>query len=261
MAYQEVCQLMMEQEIEEGLQEGKTPYSIGKEVAALMQRIFDVKIPPNTIEQRAGRIKNRLLTNVSSDASTCSDDKEEPEINVSVVLGPPKFIVKKDNSQFRTSGTSENEWYTPIQYIEAARTVMGTIDLDPATSEFGQSRIRATRYFTDDTNGLIQHWNGRVWLNPPYSQPLIMKFSDKIVDEYKSRNVKEAIVLTHNYTDTLWFHRLESVSEYLCFTRGRIRFESEDGRLACPTQGSVFFYLGENSNVFKKVYREFGFVR
>jgi hypothetical protein len=34
MAHQEACQLFIEQEIKEGLAQGETPYSIGKELAA-----------------------------------------------------------------------------------------------------------------------------------------------------------------------------------------------------------------------------------
>jgi DNA N-6-adenine-methyltransferase (Dam) len=72
-----------------------------------------------------------------------------------------------------TAGTGENEWYTPQRYIDAARDVLGEIDLDPATSAFAQSRIRAAAFFTQEDDGLTQDWNGRIWLNPPYAQPLI----------------------------------------------------------------------------------------
>jgi phage N-6-adenine-methyltransferase len=156
-------------------------------------------------------------------------------------------------------GTGENEWYTPIQYIHAARKVMGDIDLDPATSEIAQSRIGATNYFTNDA--LVKEWHGRVWLNPPYSKELIGPFIQKLADEFGSGRVHEAIMLTHSYTDTGWFHTAEAGAALICFTRGRIAFESPDGDKAVPTQGQAFFYYGDNAEKFAEVFREYGFVR
>jgi hypothetical protein len=101
-----------------------------------------------------------------------------------------------------TLGTGDNEWYTPARYIDAARSVLGGIDLDPATSEFAQSRIRADQFFTAEDDGLTQEWIGRVWLNPPYAQPLIGQFAGKLIEEHSAGHVTAAIMLTHNCTDT-----------------------------------------------------------
>jgi hypothetical protein len=79
--------------------------------------------------------------------------------------------------------------------------------------------------------------------------------------EYQAGNVTEAIMLTHNYTDTAWFHLVESQAAAICFTRGRIAFESPDGKKAAPTQGQAFFYFGENVKKFKKAFDEVGFIR
>jgi hypothetical protein len=61
-----------------------------------------------------------------------------------------------------TEGTGEVELYTPAKYIEAARLVLGKIDLDPASNEIAQRTVRAERHFTVETDGLNQEWHGRV---------------------------------------------------------------------------------------------------
>ncbi|MFH2034718.1 MAG: DNA N-6-adenine-methyltransferase [Candidatus Margulisiibacteriota bacterium] len=173
-------------------------------------------------------------------------------------------IIKSErpsNEHFRTSFTGDNEWYTPIQYIEAAREVMGSIDLDPATSAFGQSRIKADTAYTEQRDGLSLEWSGNVWLNPPYSQPLIFQFIEKLVSEWTAGNLEQAILLTHNFTDTAWFHLAESEAALLCFTKGRVKFEKEDRVRAAPTQGSAFFYFGERTKEFTEIFGQFGFIR
>jgi hypothetical protein len=61
---QEACQLYIEQEIEEGLTEGKTKYAIGQEIAGWIEKLFGAKVKPNTIVQRAHRFEEKLVTNV-----------------------------------------------------------------------------------------------------------------------------------------------------------------------------------------------------
>ena len=161
----------------------------------------------------------------------------------------------------RAEGTGENEWFTPSQYIEAAREVMDGIDLDPASHEVAQATVRACRYYTRQDDGLQQAWHGRVWLNPPYAQPHIARFVSKLTAEVREGTVEQAILLTHNYTDTAWFHDAEADAALLCFTRGRIRFIDIDGALCAPTQGQTFFYFGDRAHEFRRVFGAFGFVR
>ena len=165
----------------------------------------------------------------------------------------------KDNH--RAGGTGENEWYTPAEYVEMAREVMGGIDLDPASSDQAQEQVGARTFYTQGDDGLAHDWSGRVWLNPPYAQPAIQQFVEKLVQEVSAGSVTAAIMLTHNYTDTDWFHTAEFVAEAVCFTRGRIRFVSPSGTLASPTQGQTFFYYGLNRKRFREVFANVGFVR
>ena len=267
LAKQQACQLFIEQEIEKGLAEKKTTYQIGKEVAAWIQKLFQAKVRPETIEERARR--QRIATNVAT-KSTQENQSEIQEIQeIKIKHGgardgagrPPKFAVLPDQAHFRTSFTGENEAYTPLVYIEAASKVMGSIDLDPASSEFGQERVKALKHYTSSDNALAKEWRGKIWMNPPYSQPLIYDFIKKAVDEYKKENIQEAIILTNNYTDTQWFHLAESVSLLLCFTKGRIKFEKQDGSIAAAMNGQTFFYWGREGGRFKEVFGKFGFIR
>lgn len=165
-----------------------------------------------------------------------------------------------DTHNHRAQGTGENEWYTPPQYIEAARTVLVTIDLDPASSDMAQKTVKASKYFTINDDGLMEQWNGRVWLNPPYAQPAIHNFMQKAVDEFNAGRMTEAIILTHNYTDTTWFHIAARCASAICFTRGRIGFLSPEGTKAAPTQGQAFFYFGTEVAAFRDVFQDFGIV-
>jgi phage N-6-adenine-methyltransferase len=159
-----------------------------------------------------------------------------------------------------TFGTGENEWFTPVEYIELARRALGEIDLDPASNDLAQKDVCASDYFTVEDNGLSRQWYGRVWLNPPYAQPAIENFVFKLVDEVAAGRVEQAILLTHNYTDTAWFQKAASAAAAICFTRGRVRFVSPQGDLAAPTQGQAFFYFGDNIEAFADAFRGVGFI-
>ena len=158
----------------------------------------------------------------------------------------------------RTSFTGNNQWFTPDEHIALARSVLGEIDLDPASHAIAQGHVKAGKFFTEEDDGLTKEWRGRVWLNPPYSQPEIGHFVDKLVEEIGSGRTTEAILLTHNYSDTAWFQRAASFAAALCFTSGRIRFVSLDGERASPTQGQTFFYFGDHVERFTAVFSRVG---
>jgi hypothetical protein len=166
-----------------------------------------------------------------------------------------------DSAQRRADlQTGEMEWFTPSLYIEKARSVLGSIDLDPASCAAAQEIVQARHFCAVDDDGLAQDWRGRVWLNPPYAGKLVAAFASKMLDQIACGNVAAAIMLTNSYTETSWFHNLARVCNALCFTRGRIKFESPHGEKCAPTNGQCFFYFGDDRHRFIAEFDDVGMI-
>ena len=88
----------------------------------------------------------------------------------------------------------------------------------------------------------------------------IQQFMEKVCAEFSEGKIEQAIVLTHNYTDTKWFHHAAEHASAICFTKGRIGFLSPEGKRAAPTQGQAFFYFGDDLQAFSDAFKEVGFV-
>lgn len=158
------------------------------------------------------------------------------------------------------NNSGNNEWYTPVEYIEAVREVMGNIDLDPASSAQANEVVRADTFYTIENDGLAQEWRGRVFLNPPYASDLVGRFSEKLVSHVQAGDISQAIVLVNNATETEWFQRMATIASAICFPRRRVRFWSPDGIPGAPLQGQAFLYFGERADRFGAHFEDFGIV-
>jgi len=72
---------------------------------------------------------------------------------------------------------TSNDYYTPKWIFDA----LGLhFDLDVASPPGGPPFVPCDRYFTQEDDGLVQPWEGRVWMNPPFSNPSpwVMKWSE-----------------------------------------------------------------------------------
>lgn len=157
---------------------------------------------------------------------------------------------------YRHVSDDSYEWYTPAEYIDAARAVMGSIDLDPSSCAEANKVVGAARFYTLQDDGLVQEWRGNVYMNPPYSYPEVEQFCQKLIDAYNAGDVNQAVVLVNNSTDAAWFHGMASTASCMCFTRGRVKYWGPNSAQA--RQGQVFFYLGGNVKGFIKAFAGFG---
>jgi phage N-6-adenine-methyltransferase len=156
------------------------------------------------------------------------------------------------------NNSGDNEWYTPDEYLDAARRVMGEFDLDPASNPVANERVRAAVFYTAEDDGLAKDWSGVVWMNPPYESSLVDKFAKKLADSYSAGNVTAAVVLVNNGTETKWFQCLAQQASAICFPKGRVKFW-HPRKEAVPLQGQAVLYLGDDMEAFVTEFSSFGF--
>jgi len=159
--------------------------------------------------------------------------------------------------------SKSNEWYTPSEYIEASRRVMGSIDLDPASCEYANDTVMAVEFFDKEDDGLSQAWYGNVWLNPPYGRgegndSNQSVWSNRLIEEYESANINQAILLVNAAPGSLWFYPFWNYA--ICFPKQRIKFNDENGASLQPTHGNAIVYLGHDIKRFAAEFEQFGAV-
>lgn len=149
------------------------------------------------------------------------------------------------NHQLIHQHSGKVSWFTPWLIIEAARTLMGSIDLDPASeprANYRMSAIVADKIYTVADDGLTREWYGNVWLNPPFARGITGQWIDKAVEEWTANRAKQITIITFGATETKWFQRLAQFPQF--FIAGRVNYLSSAG---APTngvpKGSVITYL------------------
>lgn len=173
-----------------------------------------------------------------------------------------------DMGDIPEKSTGDNEWYTPSYLIEAARKVMGSIYLDPASCPEANQTVRAARIYTKDDDGLQLPWAGPLWLNPPYGlipvssgtnwqgKSAMHAWISKLIAEHKQGNVAQAILLTKADPKQLWFQLLWDYP--LCFVSDRVYFLRLGKDPERHQFGTLLAYFGQNEQLFVDIFTEFG---
>jgi hypothetical protein len=112
------------------------------------------------------------------------------------------------------------EWYTPRYIFDALGL---EFDLDPCSP--GRNIvpwIPARHHYTCLDNGLNAHWEGRIFMNPPYGMDT-PKWFQHLAAVYQC-GCGHGIALVFARTDTRWFHEFIPLADAICFVKGRIGF-------------------------------------
>lgn len=184
--------------------------------------------------------------------------QEEKQEAVEAIAAQPdaaKEVMREAVKKAHVANNSgNNEWYTPPLHIELARSVMGGIDCDPATSEIANRTVQAATIYTADDDGRDKPWRGRVWMNPPYAQPLMGEFAEAVAAKFESGEIEQACILVNNATETQWFQRMLGAASAVCFPKSRIKFLDPQGNPGAPLQGQAIVYMGESVQAFKDAF-------
>ncbi len=195
---------------------------------------------------------NQLSINAAYEVTKLPQEQQQVVSDRIAQGESPRDVVAEIRKPHVSYNSGNNEWYTPSDYIELARSVMGEIDLDPASSDKANEVVQAKKYYTVEDDGLSQDWHGKVWLNPPYSSELIVKFTEKLIAELP--RISQALVLVNNATETEWFSRLVSRACAVCFPKSRVKFYMADGTTGAPLQGQAILYFGAERQRFVEVF-------
>lgn len=151
-----------------------------------------------------------------------------------------------------------DNWFTPKWLIEIAREVMGGIDLDPASCTQANTIVKASRFYTQKDDGLTKDWHGRVWCNPPYSMPLIEKFTLALVTQVAYGHTTQGFMLSRNATETKWCQKLLTRCDRFCLLNRRVTFWYPGKPKGTDKCGHILFYFGSNTIAFEQLTKGHG---
>jgi hypothetical protein len=128
-----------------------------------------------------------------------------------------------------------DDWVTPPEIIQK----LGPFDLDPCAAP-GQFYPTAKRMITPPADGLDLKWNGRVWLNPPYSQ--VHAWLPNLVEGGRGT----ALLASRTEVERWFWPFVWEAADAILFLRGRLYFHRPDGSTSGNAgHGSVLVAYGK----------------
>ncbi len=111
-----------------------------------------------------------------------------------------------------------DEWETPQDLFNKLNNEFH-FTLDPCSTDYNH---KCAKYYTMESDGLIQDWSGEiVFVNPPYGHS-IGKWVEKCYKEHlKGITI---VMLIPSRTDTKWFHQYIWNKAEIRFIKGRLKF-------------------------------------
>lgn len=164
-----------------------------------------------------------------------------------------------------------DDWMTPVWVVDKVKAVLGSIDLDPASSPVANQRVNAAQFYTEEDNGLILPWMGTVYCNPPGgklgNQSKTVLFWQKLLCERNWRHAEDAIFMCFSVEalQTSQGKGTLSIGHFMiCIPSKRISFDDPTGqRGGAPSHSNCIAYVPGRVNRsarFRAVFQDVGVV-
>lgn len=141
-------------------------------------------------------------------------------------------VTKRQQDQGVHYSSATDEWATPQPLFDALDREF-EFELDVCALD---SSAKCGRYFTPETDGLLQDWSGTCWMNPPYGGT-ISRWMDKA--KASAEAGATVVCLVPARTDTAWWWRTARFGE-VRFLKGRLKFGDATSGAPFPSAVVVF---------------------
>lgn len=140
-----------------------------------------------------------------------------------------------DDFVAKVATKSSDEYYTPKWIFDAIGL---DFDLDVCAPQEGPLHTPAAKWYSAADDGLVQPWFGRVWMNPPYSNPTPW------IDRWLEHGNGICLVPV---TRGRWFHKLWTEDTLVVPTPPEMKFVRPDGTEASILWQTYLWAVGPTS--------------
>jgi hypothetical protein len=151
------------------------------------------------------------------------------------------------------------DYFTPAEYLDAAREAMGDIDLDAASHPWAQRTHKVPDYFHTGRSAFHNDWYGRVWLNPPYGNNA--PWFERIIQFVTSGDIEQLCMLSPMWTFQTQMARpvMELSSGMVLLSPTPKFWGNANPDKTGSNQPHGIIYIGPRHNEFNRAYSSLGF--